>query len=1062
MGNTYPIGTIINVYPRYGNESTYEIVDFLGKEEKQGKVYDKYVVWDIKSDRSGVKGQPYEKHLPTDLKEGENNLGGNNYYLRFPKSDEKPIAQEFYEIKRKKDSLVPKEIKVEGIKPAYLMTKDEYAKVVTPIVKKYNKFVKANAKYFKKANYDGILLNTFADYFNEIKEKYSKSEYEKSEKEIKEKAIDEWMNDYRKSSGRVLDAVPPTVLQEYQDLVKEFTDYFGDEGVAKFQSDEVGSPKRAINRAQEKGLYEKLMLDGTINYANVTEIFTSVGLKIPSKLEKVSSEIQEKGVSSDTIALTKEVELAFYKNLYDLLRPEMQWYFDDFYNTYERVLSKYEKYQKSEFFNPLNVDNSFGEYLGKPVLITPKPTKWDKNNVEKIYCYEVHFINGIGKTYIDRKLKMILPNWRDVLEENAEKNISELIANLAQHILYHLQGKTAVPEQPKITNFSVYDVKGGKINGTVTLTYSNGFRVMLDFNMIIAGGYNIQVRHYRYLLHALVNGKSLSESQLKKAFAEYVLQEQDEKKSEDEEVKNAESNIESLHEKITMQIEDLSELLEEAKQGDNKGLIQEIEDQIEFLTDLKTHKYKLGGSVEKALLLTEDNYENYEADFISISKSPNYVGVYEFEDETGLSIEYGKYGYGVPQSQQYKDLELIQEASKIFNEKHKGKLFSVASSGDKFNIVRIMDMKQLGNSQEAVESLSKEDFHYFLSIGVRGKYIEKREKEEKETKEKTKIQDAQIASFKEATGYNVNINELERYSRLKGKTSAHGFELIFRTRQTERKKFDSLSDMFAYLKSNDFTKYVNVYDDLNVVVYFQKDYFVIEGKTKYAKLLYVDTHSRPKATDNLTNEQLVELYLNEINRLEEIIKYFTFGITKHENMTKIPIEKEPKDLYEGTHVYERCYFCHESTDTWHIDTNQPVCKDCAEIHEVSELPKPFKHKQISVAPIGSWVQNKKTKTKAMVWEENPKLGLFKIQDEYGTKDNMWRSVSEWKVIPKPKKETSIPDLKENKEALDSLKKEIDDQIESLNDLLIDAKEENNTDLVLQIESQIEFLTDLKS
>ena len=53
----------------------------------------------------------------------------------------------------------------------------------------------------------------------------------------------------------------------------------------------------------------------------------------------------------------------------------------------------------------------------------------------------------------------------------------------------------------------------------------------------------------------------------------------------------------------------------------------------------------------------------------------------------------------------------------------------------------------------------------------------------------------------------------------------------------------------------------------------------------------------------------------------------------------ITIKKEPKELFESTHVYECCYFCKSKTDTWHIPTNQPVCKNCSKTHDVSELPK---------------------------------------------------------------------------------------------------------------------------
>jgi len=53
----------------------------------------------------------------------------------------------------------------------------------------------------------------------------------------------------------------------------------------------------------------------------------------------------------------------------------------------------------------------------------------------------------------------------------------------------------------------------------------------------------------------------------------------------------------------------------------------------------------------------------------------------------------------------------------------------------------------------------------------------------------------------------------------------------------------------------------------------------------------------------------------------------------------IPIKQEPKEYYENTRVYEHCYFCSKPTDTWHLGTNQPVCKSCAKIHKVSEITK---------------------------------------------------------------------------------------------------------------------------
>ena len=54
----------------------------------------------------------------------------------------------------------------------------------------------------------------------------------------------------------------------------------------------------------------------------------------------------------------------------------------------------------------------------------------------------------------------------------------------------------------------------------------------------------------------------------------------------------------------------------------------------------------------------------------------------------------------------------------------------------------------------------------------------------------------------------------------------------------------------------------------------------------------------------------------------------------------IPLLEEPERHFKEFGVYENCYFeCGNKTKFWHWRTNQPVCKDCASKHKVSELPK---------------------------------------------------------------------------------------------------------------------------
>jgi len=72
----------------------------------------------------------------------------------------------------------------------------------------------------------------------------------------------------------------------------------------------------------------------------------------------------------------------------------------------------------------------------------------------------------------------------------------------------------------------------------------------------------------------------------------------------------------------------------------------------------------------------------------------------------------------------------------------------------------------------------------------------------------------------------------------------------------------------------------------------------------------------------------------------------------------IPVKKEPKDFFENFRVYEHCYFCQIPTNTWHLNTNQPVCRSCAKIHNINEI-KPcvpnYKPKNgTQKSPLGIW------------------------------------------------------------------------------------------------------------
>lgn len=53
----------------------------------------------------------------------------------------------------------------------------------------------------------------------------------------------------------------------------------------------------------------------------------------------------------------------------------------------------------------------------------------------------------------------------------------------------------------------------------------------------------------------------------------------------------------------------------------------------------------------------------------------------------------------------------------------------------------------------------------------------------------------------------------------------------------------------------------------------------------------------------------------------------------------IPLVEEPAEEHRIFGIYENCHFCKTPTKYWHVRTNQPICKDCAKVRKVSEIPK---------------------------------------------------------------------------------------------------------------------------
>jgi hypothetical protein len=92
--------------------------------------------------------------------------------------------------------------------------------------------------------------------------------------------------------------------------------------------------------------------------------------------------------------------------------------------------------------------------------------------------------------------------------------------------------------------------------------------------------------------------------------------------------------------------------------------------------------------------LTEDNYRKIEREFLKHADLENYQDT-NYDDQNGLTLEWGRYGYSATEQEQEDDLIMLEKAAANFNNEFLGKFIAFVEEEDKVNCVYLMDIKQL-------------------------------------------------------------------------------------------------------------------------------------------------------------------------------------------------------------------------------------------------------------------------------------------------------------------------------------------------------------------------------
>lgn len=372
---------------------------------------------------------------------------------------------------------------------ACLMTLSEYQATVTPLFKAFNKFMKKNGQYFKKKNYSGLICLTYPQFIEKELE-HLKKQY-KNLAEDDSYARQRWFDSVNfREKPRTDEEVPADILKMYHALIKQFEQYFSKEEItSRIERDELNSNKRAVRRAIEKDFYVDALKDGEVTPARLVEIFDSLELKMPKRILELKTKVETQGYDRSTelaqVKKTKEFE--------DELRKELGPYYEELrqreLRRIEIIVDEFEK-SSSDLYNYLRKFDRIPSYKNQLESLLNELFKGDyvKEENRRVYKY------------------MRREDYNDRLQLKATAFAEDFIRNFVHRIELKLRVITAKLGAPvfKITKANLH---AEEFECLVTVTWPNKVSIVIEAEVIIAGGYNIQVTHYRYLLKTFYNGK---------------------------------------------------------------------------------------------------------------------------------------------------------------------------------------------------------------------------------------------------------------------------------------------------------------------------------------------------------------------------------------------------------------------------------------------------------------------------------------------------------------------------------------------------------------------------
>lgn len=452
------------------------------------------------------------------------------------------------------------------------MNLSEYKEKITPIFKSFNKFIAKNTDYLIKAEYYGVVYNSYDEHIEKAKKKYESVPISKhynrtwDESWEKENIEKKWLNHK---------PITAEIKKTYDEYLEFFKYIFGEKYLLKIEPDETGSNKRAVRRALDDDTYMNLVKDNKLDYDSLEEILTSVGLKVPNNFNKQLNHKPKKIIKTDD-----EILLIYNRIIHALdkfikqniksynLAPRMT---KDLYrvsyadiNTFKYIVDNWNylttkqksELEKIETYIPYierikeyvikagekNIDfadnavymkiiketiiaiqptiDEHKEAIKKRILENQKRILLDKNNLS-----EIQFNKKWGNEEKNHKGEITynLTRFKNSIEGNLlvwdVDDTNKYIKDKQDEYQKNEHGKLSLmfyklqTRFPNIIDFEFLHVSKDRSGGLEFLIKgydSDNVIYFIETNTIFAGGYNIQVFHMRWLINVSVNGKRIA------------------------------------------------------------------------------------------------------------------------------------------------------------------------------------------------------------------------------------------------------------------------------------------------------------------------------------------------------------------------------------------------------------------------------------------------------------------------------------------------------------------------------------------------------------------------